>query len=338
MEFGEIPVYAMITKTKLPLDVATLKPLLTLKPATLPPSTPIPSPLVTPVLPGPGDDSNSLNDDRNAGNAVQGKGKVVARRQSVNAAVDALSEQPARTASSAARVAVAHGSAESYGEDMYDDTMAGVTLVARGPVKLRSGSGAYAKTYRGTIEATLFWTNGLITLPGFISDALAVTNGGSTNSLFSTTVTQMLQSTIINGYADAKFQPLVGNSASSTAVNDGSTSSAQGGTVNVTQEHNTPNATVDNATLTQGNTNSDNTLSVINDMAGALEMYIKLLKTMCKQHKDIPIARPANLRLDVSPHHSDGGYEDSDAGLDSGASGATASISKKKSSSLSDKL
>lgn len=63
---------------------------------------------------------------------------------------------------------------------------------------------------------------------------------------------------------------------------------------------------------------------------------------MCKQHKGIPVSRPANLRLDVTPSNGDSGYDgygrgsdDSDAGLDGGAGSrdATTAGSSKKSSS-----
>lgn len=271
----------MITKTKLPLDVATLRPLLPLRPTPPPatPTTPLLPDVIPPIIIPPTDDSGNTNNVKKAAQSKNGKssGKVVAKRHSLDATFDALSEEDKpRAASAAARVSIA-SEGYGYGEELYDEMMAGVTLVARGPVRLRSGSGPYAQTYRGTIEVTLLWTNGLITLPSFIADALALTNGGSTNSLFTTTVNQMLTSTIINGFADASFTPYVGNSAASTAVYDGSSASATGGNVNVTQANNTATATANNATLSQGNTNSDNSVSVVNDVAGALEMYVASL-------------------------------------------------------------
>ena len=76
------------------------------------------------------------------------------------------------------------------------------------------------------------------------------------SSLFSTTVSQTLTSQVYNGFADAKFQPLVGNSASSTAVNDGSNAAATGGNVNITQIGNTATAEANNNTQSARDTNT----------------------------------------------------------------------------------
>lgn len=70
-----------------------------------------------------------------------------------------------------------------------DETLCGLTLVAKGPARLRiQGSN---RTYAGSMEPTLLRTNSLVTLPGFMADAIAASGGRSTQSLFSTTVDQV---------------------------------------------------------------------------------------------------------------------------------------------------
>lgn len=57
----------------------------------------------------------------------------------------------------------------------------------------------------------------------------------------------------------------------------------------------------DNATVTAGNTLSGNRVNVFNSMGSAMEQYLKLLKTMCKHHKDIPESKPGRVRFDLTP-------------------------------------
>jgi hypothetical protein len=198
---------------------------------------------------------------------------------------------------------VAAANSNSYGDDDddHDDTtLCGLTLVAKGPVTLKTRSGSETRKYRGTLEKTLLWTNGVVSLPGFVADAMNGANGGQlTQSLFSTRVTQQLTSTVLNGKATSQVYSAVGNSAGVTAIGGGQGSSV-GGNVNITQTGNTVSASAANALLQRGDDITDNTVNVVNDLGSVLEQYGDLLKTICKNHKDLPVAKPGNMRLDVS--------------------------------------
>lgn len=296
IDFTDVPVYAMITRARVPLDSSMLKPLLPVlsgpaPPVPSPPSPPIDPPIVPPVPLG-------LTGPLLA--AAQAFPTVTSASTS-DAAFD-LGPYAARSSSGKAKVSAADA---YYAEDEYDTTLCGLTLVAKGPVKLKtlSANGASKAHYRASIEATLLWTNGIITLPGFVAEALAAANGQPAQSIFSTSVNQVLTSTVTNGRATASIQPFVGNSATSTGFSDG-TASATGGNVNITQNNNTAEASANNATLIAGDTNTGNTISVVNDLGSVLEQYLKLLKTVCHHHKDLPLARPGNLRLDVAQHEA----------------------------------
>jgi hypothetical protein len=274
--YRNTPVYLMFSKIRMPLDAAMLKPLLPILNAASGPHDAAAS-AAQPLAVNPAQFLPSL----------QGEAKS-AQQQGADAA--------------GAQVSVAAANINSYGDDDdHDDTtLCGLTLVAKGPVTLKTRSGSETWKYRGTLEKTLLWTNGVVSLPGFVADAMNGANGGQlTQSLFSTRVTQQLTSTVLNGKATSQVYSAVGNSAGVTAIGGGQGSSV-GGNVNITQTGNTVSASAANALLQRGDDITDNTVNVVNDLGSVLEQYGDLLKTICKNHKDLPVAKPGNMRLDVS--------------------------------------
>jgi hypothetical protein len=264
----------MFSKIHMPLDAAMLKPLLPILNTASGPS----AAAATAAQPIAVDPAQFLP-------SLQGEAKSA--------------QQPGADAAGA-QVSVAAATSNSYGDDEGDTTLCGLTLVAKGPVTLRTRSGSEMRTYKGALETTLLWTNGVVTLPGFVADAINGANGGQmTQSLFNTRVTQQLTSSVINGQATSQVYSAVGNSAGVTVINGGQGNSV-GGNVNLTQTGNTVSASAANALLQRGDDITDNTVNVVNDLGSVLEQYGDLLKTICKNHKDLPIAKPGNMRLDVS--------------------------------------
>lgn len=181
--FADVPVYAMVTRVTLPLDSSMLERLLPLSDpgASPPPGNPnIPS--IPGLLPA-GFQPNipslpSGRDSFDIQQATQGNGIV-------NTATNTVT----RASAQGARVAVASAATPADYAYYQDETLCGLTLVAKGPARLRiQGSD---RTYAGSMESTLLWTNGLVTLPSFMGDAIAASGGRSTQSLFSTTVNQV---------------------------------------------------------------------------------------------------------------------------------------------------
>ena len=151
------------------------------------------------------------------------------------------------------------------------------------------------------VAVDLLWTNGVVSLGRVTADAVAASTGQSAQSLFSTTVNQVLTSTTLNGISSAQLVSIVGNSASTTVVNATSRGDTFGGNVNVTQDDNIASANSDNATMVAGDSLSNNRVNVLNVVGGGLEAYLQLLSTMCKHHKDIPESRPGTIRFDLLP-------------------------------------
>jgi hypothetical protein len=186
--FSDVPVYAMVTRVALPLDSSMLERLL---PLSDPGASPPPNPNFPPFTPGipfvPGAPWQGL--------PVPGAGNSEIQQQSagngiVNTGTNQVTRQPG-SSSRSARVAVASAVTPADYTYYQDDTLCGLTLVAKGPARLRiQGSD---RSYAGSMESTLLWTNSLVTLPQFMGDAIGASGGRSTQSLFSTTVSQVRQ-------------------------------------------------------------------------------------------------------------------------------------------------
>jgi hypothetical protein len=52
--------------------------------------------------------------------------------------------------------------------------------------------------------------------------------------------------------------------------------------------------------MVAGDSVSGNAVNVYNRVGSAMEQYMKLLKTMCKHHKDIPDSKPGTIRFDLT--------------------------------------
>lgn len=272
--------YLMFSQLRLPLDSAMLTPLL-------------------PVL-----NSGSRS-------AAQQQGTTATTQQVLQQLTGGRSSAQKRTAQTAA-VSVAAGAADYYYEE--DTTLCGLTLVAKGLVNLRTRSGPETHRYKGHMEITLLWTNGVVVLPSFISDQLGAGPNGArtTANLFSTNVRQQLTSSVYNGIARAGVNTLVGNSADITATNGGE-GTVTGGSATIDVRNNTARASAQNTRVNRGNDVTDNTINVVNDLGSILEQYDDVLKAVCKNHKELGVAKPGQWRLDVS---FAGAEEDPDSGSD----------------------
>jgi hypothetical protein len=321
ISFKDVPVYAMVTKVTLPLDPSMLKRLLPF--ASGQPSNPNPTlpnfpggllPGIPGGLPAPGAlptlpdnlDNTVLQQQKTEGNAF------------INSGVSEAKVGVASATATAAAAAAAGAGVPTESHYYEDQTLCGLTLVVKGSAKLRVQGD---RTFSGSVESALLWTNGVITLPGYMAEAVAASTGQSTESLFSTTVNQVLTSTVYNGVSNALLQTLVGNSAFSTAVDAGSEADSAGGNVNLPIVDNVVSSNSDNATMVAGDSVSGNAVNVYNRVGSAMEQYLKLLKTMCKHHKDIPESKPGTIRFDLTAIRSEAEDEQEESGETDSARG-----------------
>jgi hypothetical protein len=267
--FRNVPVYLMFSQLRLPLDSAMLTPLL-------------------PVL-------NSASRSASA--------RTAATTQQVLRQVSSSRSSAQKRGAHAAAVSVAAAAegAADYGYYEEDTTLCGLTLVAKGLVTLRTRSGPETHRYKGHMETTLLWSNAVLSLPGFMADQLTAGPNGArtTANLFSTNVRQQLTSSVYNGIARAGINTVVGNSADITSTNGG-TGSVTGGDATINASNNTARASAQRARLNRGNDVTDNTINVVNDLGSILEQYGDVLKAVCKNHKELGVAKPGQWRLDVS--------------------------------------
>lgn len=61
-------------------------------------------------------------------------------------------------------------------------------------------------------------------------------------------------------------------------------------------------------------------MNVVNDLGAVLEQYGDVLRTVCKNHKELPYAKPGNMRLDVSFVQASDDAGSADSGSGSGGS------------------